>query len=360
MDNLNKLAAREREKLIRQAMTSGTVPKEDLDALERLEKLSGGKSTSRQLWIPACAFLIPLAIVTFLIAKRQSETQIDLNVTVSAFSVILPQKQPLFDGSLLSSLQATSLAGVDDLAAGDGDCSIDVKLGPSPRTEEAINLQLLEVPPGDRVRIEQSEPAISVSMIGSGAADAAATVSVRGRATVVTVCGGVRTLREVKPDDMPSMSLQLGPRSNLSLTPLPSHPLQFAPQIPIQNLALISEERYFTDAAEVRQLSSVLTGTLYLNALNGKAIPLRPSETLAFEALSGTLRRISLDARGMQLQLTATVQGMTTGEPPNKRSLMPNELERISTSNELWLWWGSAASAFAVLMSVLRWLKVTS
>jgi hypothetical protein len=57
---------------------------------------------------------------------------------------------------------------------------------------------------------------------------------------------------------------------------------------------------------------------------------------------------------------SATVQGMKSGERPNQRSLMPTCLKWIAARKELWLWWGSAVSAFAVAMSILRWLKITA
>jgi hypothetical protein len=57
----------------------------------------------------------------------------------------------------------------------------------------------------------------------------------------------------------------------------------------------------------------VLSGTLYLNALDGKQVPLRPSEALTFSDSTGTLRSITPAADGLQLELFATVQGGSAG-----------------------------------------------
>lgn len=366
MDDLSKLAHRERARLVSKTATSGSVSKEDFEALDRLEKLAAGDRSWHQWWIPTCAFLLPLAVVTFLFETEQRETQIDLDAKVSAFSATLRAKQPLFDGSLLRAFNAIGLKGVDNLSAGDGDCSVDVKLGAKPRPEDAINLQLLEVPRGWRVRLEGSENSIEVTLSGPPARPEAAreevltTVSLGGRTTVETRCGGVRNLHEFKAADISSLNLRLGPRTTLSVTPVDGHPLRFARQIAVEKVALVSEEISFADAPENRQLSSVLSGTLYLNALDGKQAPLRPSEALSFSDFSGTLRSIAPAADGLQLELFATVKGMKTGEAPNQRSLMPTYLQWIAARNELWLWWGSAVSVFAVLMSVLRWLKITA
>ena len=297
---------------------------------------------------------------------EQRETQIDLDTKVSAFSATLRDKRPLFEGSLLRSLNATGLEGVDNLSAGDGDCSVAVKLDAKPLPEEAINLQLLEVPKGWRIRLEHSGNSIDLTFLSAPAKPEAAreealtTVSLGGRTTVETRCAGVRNAHESKAADLSVLNLRLGPRTTLSVTPVDGYPLRFARQIAVEKVALISEEISFADAPENRQLSSVLSGTLYLNALDGKQVPLRPSEALSFSDFTGTLRSISPAADGLQLELFATVKGMKTGEAPNQRSLMPTHLQWIAARKELWLWWGSAVSIFAVLMSVLRWLKIAA
>jgi hypothetical protein len=362
MEDLNKLAARARERLVSQATASGSVSKDDLDAVDRLEKLAAGNRSWHQWWIPATAFLIPLCVVTFLIRSEQRETQIELDTTVTAFAATLLNKQPLFEGSLLSAMTATSLEGVDNLSAGDGDCSVDLKLSAKPRPEDAINVQLLEVPAGRRLRVERSERSIDVTFVDpvATADETQTTVSVRGSATIIEVCGGTRTVHEGIPADMSSINLRFGPRTSLSLTPLDGHPLRFVRQVAVEKLALVDEDRYLGSAPSVRQRSSVLSGTLYMNALDGKPVTLRPSEALSFTRFTGTLRSITPAADCLRLQLFATVQGMKTGDDPNEKSLMPTYLQWIAARNELWLWWGSALSGFAFLMSVLRWLKITS
>lgn len=366
MDDLGKLARRQREKLVKQATASGVISKEDFDALDRLEKLAGGGRSWSQWWVPACAFLLPLAVVTFLILAEQRETQIDLDAKVSAFSASWQDKQPLFDGSLLKAFNASGLEGIDNLSAGDGDCSVDLKPGLKPRSEDAINLQLLEVPKGWRVHLEHLESAIEVTLSKPSASAASereeipVTISVSGAATSETRCGGVRNLREFKPGDLSSLNLRLGPRTNLSLTPVDNHPLGFARHVAVEQVTLLAEDVFFGDAPRDRPLSSVLSGALYWNALDGKQMTLRPSEALSFGESKGTLRSVTLVPGGIQLELSATVKGMKTGDDPNSRSLMPTYLQWIAARQELWLWWGSAVSVFAVVMSVLRWLKITA
>jgi len=195
-NDLNTLAREERARLTAQTAASGVVSKEDFDALDRLEKLADADPSWRQhllqFLIPAGAFLIPLAFVTILIKTDQRETQIDLDAKVTAFSAVWRDKQPLFDGSLLKAFSAAGLEAVDDLTAGDSDCSVDVKLIDKPLPRDAVNLQLLEIPKTWRVRIETSGNSFDRILSQppptrpSAQDQVPATVSVSGRATVET------------------------------------------------------------------------------------------------------------------------------------------------------------------------------
>jgi hypothetical protein len=156
--------------------------------------------------------------------------------------------------------------------------------------------------------VEHSERSIEVTLSGPvigpqpAPEEVPATVSVSGRATVETRCGGVRNLRKFKATDISSFTLRLGTQTMLSVTPVDGHPLRFARQIAVEKMALVSEEITFTDTKENRQISSVLSGTLYLDALDGKQLPLRPSEALTFGDFSGILRSITPAADGLKLE----------------------------------------------------------
>ena len=365
MHFLSKLIRRERARILEQAGFSGTVSKEDFEGLDRLEKLAASDRSWRHWWVPACAFLVPLIVVTLLMETERRETQIDLDANVRAFRATLSHQRPVFERSPLKALEAIGLEGVDDIAAGDGDCSAQLRLNEKPGPGDAINLQLLEIPQGWRLYLEHFGDAIEVTMSHPGAQtksvyeEVPTTVSVSGPAHMKITCGGSSDLRVLKAGAIARISLRVGPQTGLTLTPLEGHPLRFARQIAVDQVALVSEEVAFGDTRENRQLSSVLSGTLYLNSLNGKQVPLRPSEALTFGEFTGTIRDITLSADGLRLQLFATVKGMRTGDAPNQRSLMPTYLQWIGARDDLWLVWGGAVSVFTALLTVLRYLKVT-
>ncbi len=367
MDHLRELARRRRERLVWLTTTTGNVSKDEFDALDRLEKLAVSHHARRAWWVPALAFLTPLLIVTFLYKTEPPETQIDLDATVTAFRAAFPNRQPLFDNTLLKAFDAAGLAGVDNLSAGHGNCSVAVRLDAKSASNDAITLQSFRIPRNWSIRLEQSDKSLDLTlsadpaaMSGAAPEEIAAVVSLAGRASLQTRCGGVTNLRKFTPEELSPLNLRFRSGVTLHLTPLDGQSLKFARHIAFENLALTQEEVVYTDAPSVRQISSVLSGSLFLNALNDRKILLRPSEPLSFSHSSGTLRSIAPSATGLQLQLFATVRGMTTGEPPNQRSLMPTRLQWLGAHRELWLWWGSAVSVFTVLMSVLRWLKIAA
>jgi hypothetical protein len=114
-----------------------------------------------------------------------------------------------------------------------------------------------------------------------------------------------------------------------------------------------------------RQVSSLASGSLYLESLNGKQVALRPYEELRFTRSSGDIRKLSLspsgglDAGTLALEAQASVEGMTIGRQPNVRSLMPTYLEWLSARQGLALLWGSTLYVSGALASLLSWLRIS-
>ena len=72
-------------------------------------------------------------------------------------------------------------------------------------------------------------------------------------------------------------------------------PVKFARQIEFDNLRLYAIEHFQTGGAPVdRRRSSLASGTLYLDALNAKSVPLRPFEDLAFGSSKGYIRVLTI------------------------------------------------------------------
>lgn len=85
---------------------------------------------------------------------------------------------------------------------------------------------------------------------------------------------------------------------------------------------------------------------LYFQSLNGKERSLRPGEKIRFEQVRGEIRTLRLDDNQIALKFHGHVQGMSTGSPENRSSLMPTCLEWLSARHSLSLVLGHNALSF--------------
>lgn len=132
-----------------------------------------------------------------------------------------------------------------------------------------------------------------------------------------------------------------------------------------ENLRLYTIERVQLDAAPVDRLrSSLLSGTLYLDALNANAVALRPFEDLTFGSSRGYIRTLSfptdlkLTGDGLHLQAHATVQKMNLGSGRNERTQMPSWLEVLTAQTGIALLWASVTYVLGIIYALLQWFKV--
>src|SRR6185437_15195225 len=82
-----------------------------------------------------------------------------------------------------------------------------------------------------------------------------------------------------------------------------------------------------SDQTLVRQLSTVLAGTIYFSALNDQQRQLRPGETIGFEKSAGEFRTIRMQDDHIDVKFHGRVRGLTIGTGENRRSLMPTWLD---------------------------------
>jgi hypothetical protein len=379
MDHLTRLIAKQREKLIADALESGMVAKEEFETLDRLSKLAEERQARRRWLIPVIAFST-LVIISFLLWHEEKETEVELDATVTEFGFKLAQRRPILGEQLLSALGAASLAGIEvDLGeqffAREGEtCQLNMELEGKPRNGDAITLQRIVAQKGWQVHLGRTRQDIGVTLArpslavptSDSAEDFTVTTSLRGRTMVEAICGSVAKRWEFGNPTPSAVVIHLGAKSNLRLTPLKGQRPEFARQIEVANLDLdlAPEDRPHSD--EELDRPTLFAGTVYLVALNGKQIPIRPSEVLTFGSSHGQIRTISLSSPGtpsadaLQLQAHVEVSNMRMGVEPYQRSLMPKWLELAAAQNGLILLWGTAIYVFGIVYSILRWFKVTS
>src|SRR4030095_11224216 len=104
--------------------------------------------------------------------------------------------------------------------------------------------------------------------------------------------------------------------------------LPFYAQVPIEKLGLFRIEEFSTPGKSlINPVSTMLSGTLYLESLNGEKRELRAGEQIRFDTSKGRIESLKLESDRITLKFHGRVSGMKIGEGGVSRNLMPNLLE---------------------------------
>ena len=154
-----------------------------------------------------------------------------------------------------------------------------------------------------------------------------------------------------------SIRLIAGPDAvALYLTVPAAEPVSFASQLRVSELSFARiEEHDHAEMTLLRRLSTILSGTLYQDSLNGKVYPLRAGESLSFASVDGVIRALQLQDDRIALQFHGRVRGMCSLAGAYCRSLMPSYLEWIQARHGLGLFWGATLYLFGLCAGLMRW-----
>jgi hypothetical protein len=186
----------------------------------------------------------------------------------------------------------------------------------------------------------------------------------RGKANLRSDCTSDGTDRQIEWNGAGLLIMRIGTATTLHCES--DLPVKFARHIAFEKLRLSTIERIQIDSPPIDRLrSALLSGTLYLDALNAKAVALRPFEELTFGSSTGYIRALSFPTElmkgdGLHLQAHAIVQKMTLGSGANERSLMPSWLEVLSARTGVTLLWASITYFLGIIYAALRWFEVVN
>jgi hypothetical protein len=110
----------------------------------------------------------------------------------------------------------------------------------------------------------------------------------------------------------------------------------------------------------VPQVPTIQSGTLYYEAIDGRARPLRRGEGLHLAWSEGEIRDLQMDDDGVSLRFHGWVRGMSTGSGKARRSLMPTLLEWLRARHGLELLWVSTAYLVGLFVTVIGWWRRTA
>ncbi|MCZ6622699.1 MAG: hypothetical protein O7B35_00465 [Deltaproteobacteria bacterium] len=341
----------------------GSVSKEQMEQLERLARLAeiSAVSRPRRIGLVVMVFLFALVIVTLLLVNHLEEAEIELNLVVSEFGFVSPVEQVLTNSTNLAVLGVSGLSEVQLPQA----CR---QAAASSYPVSDVSVRLATVSDGERPGVITLAPVVIFADTRLRLRHTE--ISKQYRLSLLTdslelqthIDGGIKVnVTGTRPEQLNcSFPRSVTLRSDsqwvdLDLTFPDTSPHAFSPQLSANNLSFFRIDEFMDpDRTLIRRVSTILSGTLYLESLNGKEYPLRPGETIVFEESTGQIRTLQVYGGVILLRFRGRVHGMSLGTGASQRNLMPTYLEWLSVHHGLELLWGTVISVFSLIFLTLR------
>ena len=351
------------------ARSQGQIPAAQVESLERLARLvsicdSEQPKTIRSRWPSVAILLGTLTVVSVLLYVRVSETEIELDAALSEVTFVLQQQQPLIPQVSLVTLGASGLREIQlpasrrhdaqVISSPDTESDISLSVRSDDKVRGTLNIALLTLPIGARVDVSSGEMS-NQWQLSIERAEGELSATVNGYVRVGTSDSPPTELDFISP----KLVLLRPGKAEVQLRMIPTvNPIVMSPQLLINSLSLRRiEQTANAQHTVVRRLSTVVSGTLYFEALNGQNLTLRPGEEIEFGQSRGEIRSLRLDGDHVVLSFQGRVRGMTLGSGDNRRSLMPTWLEWLKARHGLSLLWGTTFSVFGLIYGALRWWR---
>lgn len=352
--------------------SGGSIPPEQLEELRRLASLAGIYDAAqpvppRRRWPLIALFAFTLAIVSILLFVRRRSTEIELDLHVTELGFALPERQLLNESLGLAALGISGLKEIQlprsrnseavTLTSGhEFESGVKIEVANENQNHGEVGLPEIILPAETHVSFKKTDlpGQYRWALQGTGLdlrADVIGPVRIDpegGTERQLTFLSPKPVIFEPQSNDINlDLNFLLLPQK---LSPMPRN---------IQDLSLLRiENRRGPDGLPVRRVSTILSGSIYFEELNGEELKLRPSEEIRFESSQGEIEALELKDDGVVFQFRGRVQGMTEGLNETSRSLMPTWLDWLKARRGMYLLWGTAVYLFGLIAGVLRWLKV--
>jgi len=352
--------------------SGGLVSIDGVEALRRLSNLveisdAQRPKPSRRLWLLITAFALTLLIASILLFVRPKNTTVEMDLRVDEVSFTLSNRQILNEQFYLSQLGVSGLrrvqipraSGLDEsmLVSGhDFDSGVALSVGAEQQLQGQLSLPELVLPVHTRVLVRKTEARgqYRIALQGEGFD---LTANVNGPVRLNLTRGRERQVSFLSPK-----AVVFEPQSrqvNLDLTFATLPQKVSATPLAIQDLSLVRvEDRRGLEGLPVREISTILSGSIYFEELNGQELRLRSGEAIRLKGSTGEIDVLEFKDDEIIVQFHGNVQGMTAGASEIGRSVMPTWLEWLKARRGFYLLWGTAIYLYGLIAGVMRWLKV--
>lgn len=340
----------------------GKISKDRVDELDRVSRLIGLVELSRpkpgRRWIVMVLLGLIVPLVGSLMFLRVRQTQIDLDLSCTALSFVVAQQKQILPndgwelaelgvGGQTSTVELPLSAAVPERKITGGYVRMVVD---KQKTSGTLNAQTLTLPTNTRVYISLLAADAGRYRLTLQGADPSLVVQLSGP---VHLDAGTNSMTLVTID---SSSVHCGTgECNLDITPSASGLIKFS-EIQINDLSLVSMSPTGEDSRAVgQQLSTILSGRVILNALNGKESTLREGDRLQLKNASGFLRVSRSKNDQFDVRFSGNASDLAIHHGATSSILMPTWLESLQASPHFSLLWGTSMYVFGLLLGIMRW-----
>ncbi len=376
---LRKLVHSAAEKLSQEAVQKPeAVTGEQIEQLERLSQIITLCETTRprlkpKRWPTIVIMAATSLLVSVLLFFRIPATEVELDLTLKELQFRLSKEAPFTDVAELTALGISELREIriprsrgqsaqtfQTTDHQDIGSALRISVVNDEDAQSTLTLITLLLPAGSLIKLNSTEipDQYRLSLAFPEVPDIPIELSVKGRIHLAPSGASA----EEYQFSIPGL-IQLFPAANqltLDLALPKNVPTEFSSNLPAKQLSFVRLDQFMgSTEAVIREVSTILSGQLYLTDLNNKEYVLRTGESLQFDTSVGSTRLLSIKNNEIHLQFHGNVSGMTTGWDENQHTLMPNLLEWIVARPGLMLFWSQTLSLSLLLLGIWRWWKTT-
>ena len=347
--------------------SDGEVPPETLQRLQNLAALLELRAATRPPAPPpsrlplAAAFVATLLVASALLFVRVPSTEIELDAVVSELSFVAATELSLtrpVDLTVVGLSGLTAARLPDRAPAPPGTAPTQAVKLSATGPDASISLDPIAVPAQTRIWVRRTSQARQYRL--SFRSPSPTPMSVRayfmGQVRVGSTAAEPAVLTAPSPreiafeSDSNHLAIDLG--TGAGALPL------FRQRLAVSSVSLTSvEDDPSGERPSARPLSSLRSGALHFESLEGAEKTLRAGELIALHGARGDLRTLELDGETIALAFHGTVRDIRAGAGEHPHSLMPTLLDWLRRRHGLSLLWGAALYGFGLLTAMRRWWR---
>jgi hypothetical protein len=368
-DPLRTLLAERLDAIAAKARQSGGIEKADLEPVESLARLCALADTAKPKKtnpvLGGTVLLVTMGAATFLMFGHIPVTEIETETALTSVTFRIPRPTAIMGGWRVRSL---GISGFDEVALP----AIQDQPERTAQTSSPFRIEALDSKksPGS-VSLAPIHVAVNtlVTLEPSSKKGYRMLLKVEKGSTLqlqVNVLGSVRFSGLDSPDVAATLRVPRGIAVTAGAAPLDlalefpdDEDPSFLPLLPVDRLGFINVEE-FGDGTELetRVVSSILSGTLYYESLDGRERKLRENEEIHLSGLKGVIRSIRLKPGNLVLRYDGAVRGIVSGSEAHAHNLMPSWLEFLKAQRPVELLWATGMYLFGMVMAALKWFKI--